>query len=418
MSSAPLRSVRWPSLLSVALLLPLLANLVSGQSFDEQMLVQDLKQRVSGLSLPALQSEALGWQALVSELNESEASARDSATDEASTAAADLLLARRDAAAARLLVVVRAVEAQGGSMPEARAMLIEIQGVGAEGLSVDTLAALGKSWFARGRRWVEDELPGLVVRILSALLVLLVFQLLASLTRRLVAKALSSAKLRVSDMLRNFFVGVASKVVFLMGLLFALSTLGVNLGPVLAGVGVAGFVIGFALQDTLANFAAGIMILLYRPFQIGHFITAAGSSGKVAELSLVSTTLHTPDNQVIVIPNGKVWGGIIVNVTAQASRRVDLVVGISYGDDIDKALDLCKQVVAEHALVLKEPAPAFFVANLGDSSVDLAMRPWCKTADYFTVAGDLRKAIKQRFDKEGVHIPFPQRDVHLFQQKS
>lgn len=277
-----------------------------------------------------------------------------------------------------------------------------------------TLTAVAERWLGQARTWVENDLPGLAVRLLGAVFTLIVFRVLSGVVRHVVNRALSTSRMKVSDMLRAFFVGVASKAVTLFGMLFALGVLGVELGPVLAGVGVAGFVIGFALQDTLGNFAAGIMILLYRPFELGHVITAAGVTGSVADLTLVSTTLHTPDNQVIVVPNSKVWGGTIVNVTAQPRRRVDLVVGIGYRDDIGKAIAVVARVLAAQPLVLKDPAPACFVANLGESSVDLGIHSWCKTGDFLTVAATLRRELKERFDAEGISIPFPQRDVHVF----
>ena len=188
------------------------------------------------------------------------------------------------------------------------------------------------------------------------------------------------------------------------------------MGPLLAGLGVAGFVIGFALQSTLSNFAAGLMILIYRPYDVGDLVEVSGATGTVAEMSLVSTTIRTLDNQRIVVPNNKVWGDVIKNVTAEDLRRVDLVFGIGYGDDIGKAEGILKRIISEHELVLKEPAPVVAVHNLGDSSVDFVVRPWTKTENYWQVWWDLTRAVKERFDAESVSIPFPQRDIHLFNE--
>ena len=215
------------------------------------------------------------------------------------------------------------------------------------------------------------------------------------------------------QLLKDFFVNVVTKVVMIAGLLIGLMVLNVPIAPLLAGIGVLGFVVGFALQDTLGNFAAGIMLLLYRPYDVGDVVTAGGVTGKVTSMSLVSTTIGTPDNQVQTVPNGTIWGGVITNVTANDTRRVDLTMGIGYDDDIDKAEAVIREVVTSHELVLKDPEPAIKLNNLGESSVDFIVRPWTKTGDYWTVYWDLTKALKQRFDKEGISIPYPQRDIHI-----
>jgi len=203
-----------------------------------------------------------------------------------------------------------------------------------------------------------------------------------------------------------------------MGLIMALEAVGIPMGPVLAGFGVLGFVIAFALQNTLGNFASGIMILLYRPYDVGDVIDSAGTKGKVEAMSLVSTTLLTPDNQMVVVPNNAIWGSTITNMTALNTRRVDLTFGVGYGDDLDKAEKVITEVVTAHEKVLKDPAPMIRVANLGDSSVDFVVRPWCKTVDYWDVFFDLQKQLKQRCDTEGIEIPFPQRDVHIHETQS
>lgn len=414
--SAPVNLARACRALALIATLAVLGPSAGAQAVDESISVATLQEQAASQTAGALQVQVSAWTARVEQLRDEAATARAAATDDAGKAAAADLDARLEASSERLLALVRVLEEKGGEAGEARAVLLEVRGVDAENLSVGALTSLGSRWVAQARDWAVEELPGIVVRLLVALFVLLVFKLLANVAGRITARALSASKLKVTDLLQRFFVGIASKTVFIFGVLFAIRTIGVDLGPVLAGVGIVGFVVGFALQDTLANFAAGVMILLYHPFDIGHVIEAAGSMGKVTDLNLVSTTLLTPDNRRIIIPNGKIWGGTILNVTAHSTRRVDLDVGIGYGDDIDRALAICKRVVEAHPLVLADPAPAYFVAKLGDSSVDLAMRPWCKTGDWFAVSNELRKAIKQAFDAEGVSIPFPQRDVHLFQQ--
>ena len=179
--------------------------------------------------------------------------------------------------------------------------------------------------------------------------------------------------------------------------------------------GIAGFVLGFALQDALGNFAAGAMILAYRPYDVGDLIDCAGGVfGKVSDMNLVSTTILTLDNQTRVVPNGKIWGDVITNVTAQRVRRVDLVFGIAYQDDIPKAETVLASVLKEHPLVLDDPEPMVKVHELGDSSVNFVVRPWCARDDYWDVHWDVTREVKLRFDREDISIPFPQRDVHFF----
>jgi small conductance mechanosensitive channel len=186
----------------------------------------------------------------------------------------------------------------------------------------------------------------------------------------------------------------------------------------LAGLGVAGFVIGFALQDTLGNFAAGGMILIYRPYDVDDYVEVAGASGFVKEMSLVSTTIATFDNQTLVVPNSKIWGDVIKNVTAQKVRRVDLTFGIGYGDDIPHAEKILRAIVEENEQVLSRPDAQVHLHELADSSVNFVVRPWVRTEDYWQVYWDITREVKMRFDREGISIPFPQRDVHVHQVQS
>jgi small conductance mechanosensitive channel len=190
----------------------------------------------------------------------------------------------------------------------------------------------------------------------------------------------------------------------------------VEIGPFLAAIGVIGFVVGFALQDTLSNFASGVMLLVYRPYDIGDVVNAAGVLGKVDAMTLVSTTLKTFDNQDVIVPNSSIWGGIITNITANDIRRVDMTFGIGYGDDIDKAQGILEDIIKKHPLVLKEPEFVIKLHELADSSVNFIVRPWTKGADYWAVYWDVTKSVKERFDAEGVSIPFPPRDVHMYQE--
>jgi len=274
------------------------------------------------------------------------------------------------------------------------------------------LNVLGKGWDAVGSA-VSANGPDLLFRMLLFVLVILVFRTLSRIVRRLVLAACDRSSLDMSVLLKNVLVSVSSGTVMALGVLMALSQIGISLAPMLAGLGVAGFIVGFALQDSLGNFAAGAMILIYRPYDVDDFVEITGASGLVKKMSLVSTTIVTFDNQTLVVPNSKIWGDVIKNVTAQTERRVDLVFGIGYGDDIEQAERVLHEIVAAHEKILEEPAPRIVVSSLGDSSVNIAVRPWTKTEDYWDVYWYLTREVKLRFDREGISIPFPQRDVHL-----
>ena len=276
------------------------------------------------------------------------------------------------------------------------------------------LITKGQEWAVTSKEWVLGALPGFLGNLVLFLAILWAFKIAGGLVNKIVRKALNASKLNISELLKTFACGLAQKAVMAIGLMIALSTAyGVDLGPLLAGIGVVGFVLGFALQETLSNFAAGLMILLYRPYDINDVISAGGVTGKVSAMSLVSTTLLTPDNQDLIVPNGSIWGGVITNITANATRRVDLVIGVGYDDDLDRSAEVLMEVISAHELTLSDPAPVVEVNNLGESSVDFVVRPWCKTSDYWTVYWDLTKSIKQRLDAEGISIPYPQRDLHL-----
>ena len=281
----------------------------------------------------------------------------------------------------------------------------------------ETGVAIGlvNKWIEEGKQWLITDAPRLIFKAIVFLLILLAFKLLANLMRRIVRQAVSTSKLHFSQLLQEFFVVFSGKVVFFAGILVALSQLGVQLAPVLAGLGIAGFIAGFALQDTLSNFAAGLMILVYRPFDVGDSIEAGGVTGKVKQMNLVSTTISTWDNQKVIVPNRKIWGDVIRNITAEEIRRVDMIFGIGYDDDVEDAERVLREIVEANELVLDEPAPVIKLHTLGESSVDFVVRPWVKTADYWAVYWDITRAVKKRFDAEGISIPFPQQDMHVYQ---
>ena len=257
------------------------------------------------------------------------------------------------------------------------------------------------------------NLPDFVFKLVIFFLILAIFRALSKLVKRLAGRALNSSSANMSALLKDILVSASGAVVMLFGILVALSQVGISLGPALAGLGLAGFILGFALQDTLGNFAAGAMILIYRPYDVDDFVEVTGAAGLVKKMTLVSTTIITFDNQTLIIPNSKIWGDVIKNVTAQRTRRVDLVFAISYGDDIDKAEQVLREIVTSNSKVLQDPAPNIRLHKLGDSSVDFVVRPWTKTSDYWDVYWEVTREVKVQFDRQGISIPFPQRDVHL-----
>ena len=276
-----------------------------------------------------------------------------------------------------------------------------------------------KSAWSTISTWVMSEDGG--IEVLINMIKFLVILMLAW----FVSKLLSRAARRVlehspsnSQLLNDFIANIIHKVVMLVGILVALAALDVNVAPIMAMVGAAGFVVAFALQGTLSNFASGLMIMLYRPYDIGDVVDVAGIMGTVESMTLVSTSIITPDNRMMVVPNNSIWGNIITNVTHSATRRVDMTFGIGYDDNMEEAQKVMEQILSEHPLVLKDPAPTIKVHELADSSVNFICRPWVKTADYWTVLWEITRAVKERFDEEGISIPYPQSDIHIIGQNT
>jgi small conductance mechanosensitive channel len=261
---------------------------------------------------------------------------------------------------------------------------------------------------------VIESGPGLFFNILLFALIVFIFYKLANLAQMLVEKAIDSAEVELSLLLRRMVRLLVRNMILFLGVLIALAQVGISLGPLLAGLGVVGFIVGFALQDTLSNFAAGMLILIYRPFDVDDFVEVGGVSGMVNHMSLVNTTILTFDNQTLVVPNSKIWGDVIKNVTAQTIRRIDMVFGISYSDDIPKTERILQEILDSQEAVLDDPEPIVRVHELGDSSVNFIVRPWVETGDYFETYWAITRAVKMRFDEEGISIPFPQTDVHLY----
>ncbi|GIU23629.1 mechanosensitive ion channel family protein [Shewanella schlegeliana] len=282
-------------------------------------------------------------------------------------------------------------------------------------LNFDVASSLLSEWMTIAKTQAMENGASILFKLIIFCLILFLSSLVGKVVKRVVQKTVSNSKLKFSMLLQDFFISLSGKAVFALGLLIALSQLGFELAPLLAGFGIAGVIIGFALQDTLSNFASGMMILIYRPFDVGDLINAGGVTGRVSHMSLVSTTIKTLDNQRLIVPNNKIWGDTINNITVEHQRRVDMTFGIGYGDNIEHAEKVLTDIVMAHPLVLKDPEPMIKLHTLGESSVDFIVRPWAKPEDYWDVYWDITRTVKMRFDAEGISIPFPQRDVHIYQ---
>jgi len=218
----------------------------------------------------------------------------------------------------------------------------------------------------------------------------------------------------VDKILETFVSNLAYWTVMIFVIIAAINQIGVQTTSLIAVMGAAGLAVGLALQGSLSNFAAGVLIVMFRPYRVGDFVEAAGISGVVEQVQILTTILKTGDNKRIIVPNSQIMGSIITNYSANDMRRIDMVVGVSYSDDLDKVRANIQELVAADERILKDPAPVVAVSELADSSVNFVVRPWVATADYWAVLWDLTEQIKKRFDREGISIPFPQQDVHIY----
>ncbi|MGI9219952.1 MAG: mechanosensitive ion channel family protein [Woeseiaceae bacterium] len=218
----------------------------------------------------------------------------------------------------------------------------------------------------------------------------------------------------IEDTLENFILTLLRMILMVIVFIAAVSALGIQTTSFVAILGAAGLAIGLALQGSLSNFASGVLIVLFKPYRIGDFVEAAGISGVVEEVEILTTVFKTPDNKRIIVPNGQVMGSIITNYSANPTRRVDMVVGVSYEDDLDKVRATLEELIAADDRILDDPPHKIAVSELADSSVNFMVRPWVNTDDYWPVMLDMTEAIKKRFDQEGISFPFPQQDVHLY----
>ena len=253
------------------------------------------------------------------------------------------------------------------------------------------------------------------LNIIGAILIFLVGKWLARRIANLLAKLLERNKIDLA--LVHFLTNLTYYSLIVLVVVAAAGRLGINTTSFLTIIGAAGLAVGLALKDSLSNFAAGVMLVLFRPFTIGDVVSTAGITAKVEKITIFNTQFCSPDNQLIIVPNNTIISDIITNITAKDTRRIDLTVGISYSDDMAKTKDILEKLAKEDNRILTDPAPTVAVAELADSSVNLVFRPWVRTEDYWDVRFGLTERIKNSLDEAGISIPFPQQDVHLFVEK-
>ncbi len=379
--------------------------------------VSHLQVLLRPLTQDELEIELAVWLSLlrakITEVGEVELQLAALAEGESSKTLTEQMIALRNEQAQlteRTRVVLDALEYKGGEVQSAKQFIIAVSDISETTDTTSFVAAIlaeVKSWAAR-----DDGGKAFIRRAILALVILLISWLLSKIAGRTAGRVLAKHP-RASSLLENFARKTAGGVVLVIGIMMTLGTLGVPLGPLMAALGGGGFIVGFALQETLGNFASGMLIMVYRPFDLDDYVNVAGVEGTVKQMSLVSTTLATVDNKLLIIPNKSAWGQTITNFTGCDVRRVDLVFGIGYDDNIDQVINILKEIATQHQLVLDDPVVTVHVDELADSSVNLFCRPWVKTADYWTVHWDLTRQVKERFDAEGICIPYPQRDVHV-----
>lgn len=277
-------------------------------------------------------------------------------------------------------------------------------------MNTDSLPDLGFDWAGV---WAMIQTSGidLGIRLATAILIFFVGKWIVGLIVNGLKKAMQKGD--VDTTLRRFVANLVRMVMMLFVIIAAINHLGIQTASLIAVLGAAGLAVGLALQGSLSNFAAGVLIVLFRPYKVGDWIEGAGVSGAVEEVQILTTMLKTGDNKRVIIPNSQIMGSTITNYSANATRRVDLVVGVSYSDDLDKVRKELEDLVAADERILEDPAPTIAVSQLADSSVNFVLRPWVKTPDYWAVYFDLTERVKKRFDEVGVSIPFPQRDVYI-----
>ena len=348
----------------------------------------------------------------------SESGISNSVDDAASELKGDLLTNitelqdERTSLSDRLMVVVDSLESKGGDVEVYRQYVSAVSGVELDTSDAEATWFTIVGWFTSkegGQRWAWN----LARFILILLVAYVVAKILATVVNWLLER-----KINLSRLAERLIANTIKNVFLLVGFAVALTALEIDVAPILAAIGATGLVVGLALQDTLSNFASGLMILINRPFDVGDVVSAGGVTGTVHQMNLVSTTFHTFDNQTIYVPNNEIWNNVITNITANRTRRVDMEFGIGYGDDFEEAEQIITGVVREHELVLDDPEPVIVTHALGDSSVNIVCRPWTETGNWWTVKTEVIREVKRRFDDAGISIPFPQQDVHVYRAEA
>lgn len=384
---------------------------------DPTLEIEELRLRLLPLTVDQLTELAAAWQGIV-------AGQTQAVVDE-SLALERLPTQEQEAARAR---VVALTETRNAGFDRFSEVVSNLARKGGDPATVETYRAYRSSIVVQEKQeadwgtlaegalsWAVARDGGVQLAIRIAVIggaifaLLLVARIVRGYARRMFRKLPNLSKL-----LQAFLATIVYWLTIAVGLMVVLSSLGVDITPLFALFGGGAFILAFAMQETLSNLAAGVMIMINRPFDEGDYVDVAGLGGTVKNVSIVSTQIVTPDNQIIVIPNSKVWGDVITNVTASDTRRVDMVFGIGYGDSIQEAQAVLEEVVSGHPLVLKDPAPVIRVNELADSAVNFIVRPWTKTTDYWAVYWDLQRAVKEAFDAKDISIPFPQTDMHLY----
>ena len=259
---------------------------------------------------------------------------------------------------------------------------------------------------------VQEQGTDIGMKLFAAIAIFIIGRWVAKIVVNMVRKALS--KTEMEDTLERFLCNILSAVLSVVVIIAAIGALGVETTSLLAVLGAAGLAVGLALQGSLSNFASGVLIVMFRPYTVGDFIEAAGIAGTVKEVQIFTTIIHTGDNKKIIVPNSQIMNGIITNYSGNDTRRVDLVVGCGYDDDIDKVYKVLQDIIASDDRILKEPEPAIALNTLADSSVNFNVRPWVKAADYWGVYNGVTEQVKRKFDEAGLNIPYPQTDVHVY----
>ncbi|MDV6032577.1 MAG: mechanosensitive ion channel family protein [Phycisphaera sp. RhM] len=321
----------------------------------------------------------------------------------------NVLQDERTALSDRLEVVLDSLERKGGDTEEYRNYIAAVSGIELDTSDIEAAWSGFVGWLMSkegGQRWAWNLAQFVAVLLITAIVA------------RIIAKSVNwvlDRRVKISQLAERMISNSIKNVVFVIGFAVALTTLEIDITPIVAAIGATGLVVGLALQGTLSNFASGLMILVNRPFDVGNVVTAGGITGTVDKMNLISTTFRTFDNQTIHVPNNSIWNNVITNITANENRRVDMEFGIGYGDDFEQAEQIILEVVRSHDLVLDDPAPVVVTHALADSSVNIVCRPWAKTSDWWQVKTDVTRAVKRRFDEAGISIPFPQRDIYVHQ---